>query len=94
MHLQPYKPTNTTESLQAIFENKYELENFEDRYFRYMDYENIVEFNQAEYREFMDILSQGNAIFVKAYEFYRKDLAQNLPDFAFMEPLFAEKFPL
>jgi hypothetical protein len=94
MHLKPYKPTNTTESLQTIFENKYELEDFEDRYFRYMDYESIVEFSRAEYDEFMDILAQGNAIFVKAYEFYRKDLAKNLPDFAFMDTLFAEKFPL
>lgn len=94
MHLQSYKPINTTESLQTIFEEKYGLEDFEDWYFRYMDYENIVEFSKEEYREFMDILSQGNVIFVKAYEFYRKDLAQNLPDFAFMEPLFAEKFPL
>lgn len=59
-----------------------------------MDYENIVKFSQAEYTEFMDILTRGNAIFVKAYEFYRKDLIKNLPDFAFMEPLFADKFPL
>jgi glutathionylspermidine synthase len=59
-----------------------------------MDYESIVEFSRAEYDEFMDILAQGNAIFVKAYEFYRKDLAKNLPDFAFMDTLFAEKFPL
>lgn len=94
MHLQSYKPTNTTESLQSIFENKYELEDFENRYFRYMDYDNIVEFSKEEYAEFMDILSKGNAIFVKAYEFYRKDLLKNLPDFAFMEPLFAKKFPL
>lgn len=94
MHLQPYIPTNTTESLQAIFESKYELDDFEHRYFRYMDYENIVEFSQEEYDEFMDILARGNAIFVKAYEFYRKDLVKNLPDFAFMQSLFSDTFPL
>ena len=94
MHLQSYKPKNSTESLQTIFEEKYTLEDFEDRYFRYMDYESIVEFSPIEYAEFMDILGKGNAIFVKAYEFYRKDLAKNLPDFAFMEPFFSETFPL
>lgn len=94
MHLQTYNPTHTAESLQTIFEDKYQLEDFEDRYFRYMDYENVVEFSKEEYREFMDILARGNAIFVKAYEFYRKDLVKNLPDFAFMEPFFAKKFPL
>ncbi len=59
-----------------------------------MDYENIVEFSQTEYIEFMDILKKGNSIFKKAYEFYRKDLVNNLPDFAFMEAFFFDKFPL
>ncbi len=94
MHLQSYTPAHTTESLQTIFEEKYQLEDFEDRYFRYMDYDNVVEFSREEYAEFMDILAKGNVIFVKAYEFYRKNLTKNLPDFAFMEPLFAKKFPL
>ncbi len=94
MHLQSYKPKNNIESLQTIFETKYQLEDFEARYFRYMDYENIVEFSASEYKEFMNILARGNAIFAKAYEFYRKDLSSNLPDFAFMEPLFSDTFPL
>ncbi len=76
MHLQSYTPAHTTESLQTIFEEKYQLEDFEDRYFRYMDYDNVVEFSREEYAEFMDILAKGNVIFVKAYEFYRKDLTK------------------
>lgn len=94
MQLQSYSPINTSESLQTTFESLYDLTDFEDQYFRYMDYENIVEFSPAEYEEFMDMLARGNAIFVKAYEFYRKDLVRNLPDFAFMEDLFTETFPL
>lgn len=87
MKLVPYAPRHDAAYFQDFFVSRYGLEAFESDYFRYVDYEYIVESSEAEHAEFMRAVTAVNRVFVHAYPLYRDRLAEMVPEFA---PLFAD----
>lgn len=99
MELTKFSP-EITEKFNAQYWNdlfrakNFDFSHFENETFYYEDSEFFLWISQEKFAEINKIVSDGNKIFLQAYQYYFQDLAKNLCDFIWFLPYFSEEFPL
>jgi len=78
--------------LENFFINKYNLTSLEKNYFDYIDYENILIFNEKELNSIEKLVQSVNIIFKKAYKIYINSFEKNNNYFAIYKNNFKKTY--